>query len=352
MMKYLFTMKATMATVREVARVCGVSPMTVSFVLNNKRDQVSEETRERVLKTIRELGYRPRAVERRHAVPTVLTLGLVTGVTSESLVTSGYYSDLLRELVMAADTLGHNLTVFTNRLFRADTHDSIRVYCDGRCDGLLLIAPNVGNPVVPALRERGVPFVLVGDTGEDAAMPCADVANIAAGEQATAYLLAQGHRRIAFVGGPDLVRSALQRQQGFRQALTDVGLSARDEWVIQDIIYPEVQAKRLHKIMATEEVRPTAVFCWNDGAARQAIGTLREMGLRVPEDISVIGFDDEAFVAADLRLTTFRQPYHEIALRAIEILAGQVRGEKASEHRALLPATLVVRATVGPPPGF
>ncbi len=341
-----------MTTIRDVAAACGVSPMTVSFVLNNKRGQVSEETRERVLKAVRQMGYRPRAVERHRRAASVLTLGLVTGVTSESLVTSGYYTDLLRGLVMAADALEHNLTVFSNHLFRSDAHQSIRVYCDGRCDGLLLIAPSIGNPVVPALRERGVPFALVGDTGEDTALPCADVANVAGGEQSAQYLLAQGHRRIAFLGGPDFVHSALERQQGFRRALAAAGIPVRPEWVVQDLVRAGGQAERLHGIMAVRgDARPTAVLCWNDGSAQEAIETLHEMGLRVPEDVSVIGFDDDAPALA-LGLTTFRQPYNEIGRCAIEILAAQVRRERMETPRVLLPATLVVRGTVGPPPDF
>lgn len=343
--------QTTMPTIRDVAKACGVSPMTVSFVLNDKREQVSEETRERVLKAVREMGYRPKAAERHRKAPPVLTLGLVTGVSGESLVTSGYYTDLLRGLVPAADQLGHNLTLFTDSLFRADIHRSIRVYCDGRCDGLLLVAPSIGNPVVPALHERGIPFVLVGDTGADLSLPCADLDNLDAGRQATQYLLAQGHRRIAFFGGPNFVTSALERQHGFRQALDAAGLAVQPDWVLANIVYPQQETVQIHKLMAEPEgQRPTAFFCWNDGAGHKAIATLQEMGIAVPKAVSVISIDDDS-LALSLKplLTTFRQPYSEIASRAIQILAAQIRHDTTQPHRALLPAELIVRESVAAP---
>src|SRR5579863_156015 len=123
-----------MTTIRQVARACGVSPMTVSFVLNNHPGQVSEETRERVMRAVREMGYRPTAVkaaDRR----LMNTLGVVSGVPTESLMQHGYYSRILRAALVKADATRQNVTLFSSSLLHVHTHRSIRVYCDGRCDG-------------------------------------------------------------------------------------------------------------------------------------------------------------------------------------------------------------------------
>jgi len=341
-----------MPTIRDVARACNVSPMTVSFVLNNKTGQVSAETRERVLKAVRDMGYRLAALDRAPEERTILTLGVVAGIAGDSLMQPGYYSAIMEGLLHAADALQHNITVFTNSLLHTDTHQSIRTFCDGRCDGLFVISPHLGSPLVAALQERGVPFVLIGDTGDVASVPYVDVDNLYEAERIVAYLHAQGHRRIAFLGGPDFVRSANQRLEGYRKAIRAQGLILREDFAIGNV-YREVEnydnARTLMRLPA--EARPTALFCWNDTSAAHALHACREMGLRIPDDVSIIGFDDHPSMAAlDPPMTTMRQPYREIGRTAFDILLAQLRNLPEIPLQAFLPAERMERASVGPPP--
>src|ERR1051326_5915105 len=152
-------MRKSLPTIRQVAKACNVSPMTVSHVINGKLSEVSEETRERVLKAVRDMGYRPSPRVASVQERTICNLGVVAGVPGDTLMFPGYYTEILTHLLKATDALGHNITLFTNNLLHTDTPRSLRVYCDGRCDGLIVIAPRPGSQLVQALQARGFPFV-------------------------------------------------------------------------------------------------------------------------------------------------------------------------------------------------
>jgi LacI family transcriptional regulator len=320
--------------------------MTVSYVLNNKSGEVSEETRIRVLKAVRDLGYRPGALAQKDIKREVLTLGLIAGVKGDSLTQPGYYSSITEGIIAAADELEHNITLFSNKLLNEEPYRSLRVYCDGRCDGLFVLAPMIGSHLVAALSERGLPFVLIGDPGDNETCSCVDIDNIKAGYDAVEYLIQQGHRSIAFAGGPDFVRSCVDRLEGYHRALAAYGIPVVDTLIAFPVVREREHSVHWRKLL---EQRPTAIFCWNDGAAVSIMNQLREHGLRVPTDISVIGIDDAPGMAVPNVLTTLRQPFRAIGKRVIEILVGHIRQEIPVPCREFFPTTLVARNTVGPP---
>ena len=288
-----------MPTLRQIADVARVSPMTVSFVLNNKPGQVSDETRDRVLKVVRDLGYRPRATTTRtrqvsNAAPHISTLGVASGAEVSGQETSGYYPAILRSLMVAADQRGQNLTLFATSLFRAEPAQSIRTYCDGRCDGIFVVSPGPGNPLVAALRERGVPFVLLGDRGDE---PCSsiDLDNHGEAKRITSWLIEKGHRRIGFVGFPGrFVRSAQERQEGFDATMKAHSLPINPNHIVNSQWKdPAIYGHVLDLARQPAPERPTALVCWNDRVAIHVMMVLSHAGLRVPDDMSVTGFDDD-----------------------------------------------------------
>lgn len=340
-----------MPTIRDVARMCGVSPMTVSFVLNNKPGQVSEETRERVLKAVREMDYRPAASEHKARDRQVLTLGLVAGVEGHSLMQPGYYQAIANGVLTAADQLSHNITFFTNTIFHNEPRKSLRVYCDGRCDGLMVLSPRPGSTLVAALHERGIPFVLIGDTGDEKTISCVDINNVQEGYQVTEYLILRGHRRIAFVGGPEFVRSSSQRHEGYCQALTAHGIPLTPDSILMNNVRPAETGSRIQHMMQVSRMeRPTAIFGWNDGAAVQIMQVVQTMGLNVPGDVSIIGIDDDKLASTvNPPLTTVRQPYEAIGRQVLDILVDQIRGKNTVTQRKFLPTELIERDSVAPP---
>lgn len=344
-------------TIRQVANACGVSPMTVSFVINDKPGQVSVETRERVLKTIRELGYRaaPTIVPPPHA-RTTLTLGLIAGVHGDSALKPGYYSRILQAVLTRSDQLAHNVTIFTSQ-FHADIQPAIRTYCDGRCDGVLVVAPKVNSELCQALHERGTPLVAIGASGGSDAIASVDLDDVAEGARATRHLLGLGHRRIAFLGGPEFVESSRQRCEGYRQALLTAGIPLDPRLEICDNFIANDGFERLYELVRygwTPVERPTAVFGWQDEAAVDAMRAMYQLGYRVPEEVSVIGINDDPSVG-DLPLTTLRQPYAEIGAAGVDMLLAQIAGHHSAEdppasRQRLFRAELILRSSTAPPP--
>lgn len=338
-----------MVTIRQVAQACSVSPMTVSYVLNNRAGAVSEETREKVLRVVREMNYRPTPAKKQKN--SVLTLGLVTGVAGHSLMQPGYYNAIAVGIIGATDQLQHNITLFSNSLLHTDPHQSLRTYCDGRCDGLLVIAPRPGSELVETLRDRGIPCVLIGDTGDVDDISYVDIDNIHEGFKATDYLIQRGHRRIAFIPGPDFVRSCGQRKQGYLRAMEAYGLTPDVSvgWgeVVRDGDVREFVC-RLTARPKTE--RPTALFCWNDGAAFTTLQALREFGVHVPQEMSVMGIDDSYSAdASQPPLTTLRQPHQEIGQCGVEIVIRLVQDSATAPQHQFFPTQLIVRESVSAP---
>jgi LacI family transcriptional regulator len=327
--------------------------MTVSYVLNNKPGQVSEETRERVLKAVREMGYRPRAIHRERETA-IRTLGIAVGREYNTFAGGGYFSEILNGILAATDQRGLNILLFHYSLFHQDTHESIRTYFDGRCDGLFVVAPVIGMSLVSALAERGVPYILIGDQGDVEGVSSVDVDNIAEAERIVSYLVGMGHRRIAFFGGPDFVRSACLRREGYRRALERHGIAYDPELDIAPLAGEYLVYERTIPLMRRKDIeRPTAIFGWNDTAALRALLALRDLNIQVPEKVSVIGFDDTpATVTADPPMTTVRQPYRDIGIQAVEALVTRIREGQASPQRLYLPGRLIVRDSTAPPPGI
>jgi len=343
-----------MPTIRQIAKACKVSPMTVSFVLNNKPGQVSEDTRQRVLRTMREMGYRPRASTRVPADTPVgsHTIGIAVGRYTEPMRDKGYFSFIFSGIVQAAEAIGYSTLLFHSGLFREDPHRSIRTYFDGRCDGLLVIAPSPNMPLVAALAERGVPFVLIGDQGDGEGISSVDVENVGEAEVLVDWLVEMGHQRIAFIGGAEeFARCATQRHEGYRRGLAKHGIPLVEAYELAPLRGEEFAYEAVAHLLRRKDIaRPTALIGWNDNTAMRALMAVQDARLRVPQDISVIGFDDEARAAqTNPPLTTVRQPYREIAAKAVEMLLARVRRSDTPAEQVYLPTRLIERDSVAPP---
>ncbi len=337
-----------MPNIREVARACGVSPMTVSFVLNNKPGQVSEQTRARVLQAIRELGYRPTALDRKLETHKTRTIGVVTGVEGRSLVTEGYHGTIFKWILAAAEETADDVLVFPHLRLHTDVERAIRTYCDGRCDGLIIIAPHYMSELLVALKERGFPFVGISHLGDDPDVFCVDVDNWQDAAKAVHYLYDQGHRKIGIVESKYNIPSSHQRREGFLRAMKRLNLPIEPETLWQYAGEPGEALNYARRLkLLPPGTRPTALFCWNDGSAYHWVEALQAVGLRVPEDISVIGFDDDAHcLQTTPLLTTLRQPYEEIGRQAVQLLLKKIEDVSLPPMTILLPAELVVRNSV------
>jgi DNA-binding LacI/PurR family transcriptional regulator len=345
-----------MATIKEVAERSSVSVATVSYILNNRTIPIRDETRERVLKAMRELNYRPQQARLPRSEKRTGTIGVIYPNFGGHLVDQVYYTHLLDGILFVASECAWN-TLLLSRKSWDDAHKNLRSLCDGNCDGLVLFGPPPTGALVGALRERGIPFVLLNTGMQQPGISCVDIDNEAAAFAVAGHLIEQGHRRIAMLPGGQDHDSAQMRVRGFERAMKEAGLVHRSDWILPGTYEEDSGYRRTLALLraATTSERPTALFCGNDPIARGAYKALAEQKLSVPADMSVIGIDDQAFAATmEPPLTSLRQPLSLIGERAVRILLSQIE-EGAQDDRTVrkeyVPVELIRRGSVAPPAG-
>lgn len=339
-----------MPTIRDVARASGVSPATVSYVLNDGPKKVRPNTRERVLRTMREMNYHPSAVARGLTRKRMNAIGVIFPNEFSSLVGNPYVGPLLEGVLDAAARNQHNVTLFTGHLW-SNTEHSLPFYCDGRCDGMMLISPPEKSDIVAALLNRDVPCLLAGTTSEEPSVSSIDIDNLQAAYELVSYLIGQGHRRIAYIGGENSMQSARLRAEGYGKALQEGDIPYRPELAPQGCYRESSSYERTIALMKMpRESRPTALFCGNDEMALGAIRAVKDLGFVVPRDVSVAGFDDIAAAETSIPpLTTIRQPVRLLGERAAEVLIEKIKDRKPIGQKETLYTELIVRSSVARP---
>ncbi|BDI32531.1 LacI family transcriptional regulator [Capsulimonas corticalis] len=344
-----------MTTIRDIAAACGVAPQTVMSVIHNIPGKVSVETRARVLQAVRDMDYRPGAPRRRATAQKTHTIGMVGGWTSPCLMgVQSYYTDITTGAVVAAGEMKHNVLLFVSDLLYKDPMADIRLYCDGRCDGLVVIEPWNDSPLITALLERGIPVVSVGHYGQYShPLSIVDVDNRQGMRDIVRALVSAGHRRIAFAGWDRRHSASIERKDYFLQSLREYGVAAPEHFVHlpeETSEYEEITPWLRSVLSLPDGERPTAIAAWNDITAGEIIRVANGMGLNVPADLSVTGFDDDPTVTSKVALTTVRQPYAQIGRRAIELLVDTINGVEMEHGRVIIPGELIMRQTIAPPP--
>jgi LacI family transcriptional regulator len=344
------------ATLADVGRAAGTSAMAASAVLNGARtsSRIAEETRLRILKAAKKLRYRPNAAARALVNRRMNTIG-VAAVIGEGDINS-YALEIVTGILEEAARRGQNTTMFTLHDWDQDT-ERLHGWCDGRIDGMILIAPTLTREAAKLLPNH-TPFVAL-----HANYTFSNVINIESDEERGAYdmvrhLIAQGHRRILHItGNPGLI-GAERRITGYQHALRSARIAAEKSWILPATFTTGGGLEAMRKWLREHEGEPLpdAVFCANDGIAIGCLEALAEAGLRVPEDISVAGFDDTLAARTTVpQLTTIRQPLRDMAHRAVEVLLDiidQNRGRpaKALKSPIIFPVEVIQRNSVGPIP--
>jgi DNA-binding LacI/PurR family transcriptional regulator len=321
--------------------------MTVSHVLNNRSEKVGAVTRERVMQVIDELHYSPSAIARGLSRRRLDSIGVVFYTQTPSrLVSASYHGDILGGILEAATSRGQSTTLFTEVGF-TDNHTRVNVYCDGRCDGLIFVAPPAEPVLIRAMEHTQVPFVVIGEPLGESHWSYIGLDNIAAAKTAVEHLIAHGHQRIAFLGGNDKLSSSLLRGCGYREALSGAGMKIDPSLTLPGLYNAETGYQRAVTLMTRESNRPTAIFCCSDDIAFGALKALRDLNINVPDEVSVIGFDDRDGAATSIPpLTTMRQPVIQIGYQAVELLLEQVIEGVPAGRSEMWPAELVVRDSV------
>lgn len=325
-------------TIRDIARVAGVSPSTVSRALND-HPRISTATKERVRQLAHEMGY----------TPSVLARGLVTRKTATIGVVITTASDpFLAPLVTSIEETAHcnGYSVFLSSSHRDSERElaSVRAFYERRVSGVIVIGSQISEGYM-GLRDRfPLPVVLTNCRTYPYSVSSD---NVEGARQAAEHLLQLGHRRVAYVANRYSQRANLDRLNGYRQALDAWEIALDQNLVIEGDGTPEGGVSATQRLLALTQ-SPTAFFCFNDMTAIGVIETLRRAGFHVPWDKSVVGFDDLDLASHfSPRLTTVRQPTHRLGRCAIRTLLALIQDENDVQPE-ILPAELIIRETTGP----
>lgn len=330
------------AIIDDVAAEAGVSIKTVSRVVN-REPNVRAETRERVEAAIAKLNYRPRMSARSLAGNRSFTLGLIYGHPG-----AHYVLDIQEGVLETCRPLGYELVIRPGDVHAGGLMKELRdLLQDRRIDGVLLSPPISDHlEAIELLNSAGIPLVRIAPTVDKDAHPFVETNDLDASRDLTMHLIDQGHHRIAFITGHPDHRAVGLRHEGFRQAMAARGIPVDESLIVAgDNIFDSGQRAGMQLLqMATP---PTAIFAANDDMAGGVVKAAHALNVRIPEDVSVVGFDD-APIARQIwpSLTTIQQPIRDMARTATHMLIEQLRAGEPDPHPSMHPARIIVRESV------
>lgn len=330
-----------MVTIKDIAQAVGVSPSTVSRALGDS-PLVNNETRQRILKAARKLGYERNELARGLVKGTSWAVGLVVPD-----ITNPFFSDVARGVSEIADRVGYGV-ILCNTDGRIDRELSyIRLLRRKRVDGLLICSATLDAPFIQDLTAAGTPFVLVSRLSADSDVPYVVTDDQAGGRLAVEHLVDLGHRRIGFIGGPEDVQASRDRMDAYFGVLAEHAIHVPDTWCCH-ADFTQTAGRQAGQRMLSLVERPTAIFAANDDMAAGVLRAAAQLGFPVPDRLSVAGCDDIS-LASQLcpTLTTIRQPLAEMAERAATVLISEAQKPSLPQGSEVVPATIRFRESTG-----
>jgi len=330
------------STSLDVAKMAGVSRTTVSFVLNRVPGvSISEPTRQRVLGAAKQLNYHPDAAGRKLVSGKSYTLGLVLRQSPEQVFADAFLLRVMLGVEQAAAREGFH--VLLKPVEPGDSNGYTRLIKENLVDGILLSGPRQDDTEIVELHRQGIPVTLIGQLPESN-IPFVDINAVAGAATAIRHLIEAGHQHIAMITNASLnYTSAQQRRSGYYQALREAGLQVEDDYLRQGDYTPASGFTAMLELLKLSP-RPTAVFVASDVVAMGALQAIKRLGLRIPDDVAVVGFDDVPLAEYyDPPLTTIRLPAYGLGWAAGERLVRMIQGEGLGQAGLLLESELIVR---------
>ncbi len=330
-----------MSTIREVAIRAGVSSTTVSHVINNTRF-VSEEVRQRVQAAMIELGYHPNALARSLRRGETNTLGLILPDSANP-----FFAEIGHSVETAAFSHGYNVILCNTD---GDV-DRERTYVDvllkKQVDGIVFVAAGERSDSISHILKLEIPIVVVDRDLPEVQLDTVLSDNYQGGYLATQHLINLGHRRIACISGPSHLNPSALRVTGYKQALLDAHIPVYDHLMRQGNFHPSSGWQATLDLLTLPE-KPTAIFACNDLMAMGVLRAAAECGVRVPQELAVMGYDDiELSSYTTPALSTVRQPKAEIGQTAVRMVLERIQNKDIPPRRELHPAQVIVRGTCG-----
>lgn len=330
-------------TINDIAREAGVSKATVSRVLNNP-EKVAEDTRRRVLAIIQRKNYRPNPLARGLNTRRTGVIGVLV-----SDITNPFYAVMVRSIEEVCRA--HQYHIFLcNTGGRVEEEELyLRSLLEKRVDGIILGATQVDSPIVDILKDVDIPIIFVSRLPKERERyDYVMVDNVLGGYMATKYLISLGHTKIAYFAGRWTTSSNLDRFEGYKKALEEAGIEVQEEYVYQGDFTMDGGYREGIRMLSTALNRPTAVFCANDAMAIGLLEACHEQGVRVPEELSIIGFDDIPLSSFRfIQLTTISQSIAEVGALSGKILLDKILHPERRNipQQIVFPPKLVARRT-------
>lgn len=331
-------------TIKDIARLAGVSTTTVSKVINNKDESISQATRDRITSLMKEYDYTPSTVARSLVTKKTNTIGLIIPD-----IRNPFFPELARGVEDRANSAGYNI-IFCNTDNKIEKEDEyLKILAEKMVDGIIMAASSKRDERLATVKGYSVPVVLVDrdiDVEMDYVKGRVFTDNFKGALIAVEHMINQGVKKILFISGPLTNKASIERLEGYKYALKENGLEYDEGYLLEGEFNEDWGWEAARDAVETG-IDFDGIFCGNDLIAIGAVKSLKEIGLSVPEDISVIGFDD-IYVSRliEPELTTVRQPKYEMGFEAVEMLLRILEGKRLKDVRLILQPDLIIRDSV------
>lgn len=331
-------------TLEDIAKQSGVSRSTVSRVVNN-HPNVSEDVRKRVKEVINKTGYQPHAAARTLASQRSWMLGLVLPRSVSSFFADPYFPRLTQGIAQACNQYNYTLGLFLISTKEDEEAIFPRVSRKGLLDGILLQSDQLGDQLTDQIIQSKIPLVIIGRPFYNKNVSYIDVDNVNGAFTAVSHLIRLGYQRIGTITGVSTRTVSLDRKEGYIKALTERGRNIDESLIVEGDF---TEAGGYYAMQQLLPNKPDAVFAASDIMAIGAMRAIREAGLRVPEDIALVGFDDLPLATMpEPRLTTIRQPVYQFGVKAVEILLDLIENGIEPPRRIIMDTELIIRNSCG-----
>lgn len=330
-------------TIKDVSQELGLSPTTISLVLNGKDISVPDATREKIIECAKRLNYHPDSIAQSLATKTTHTIGIIIPD-----ITNNFFTEYVHNIQLKLNSLGYDIFLCNSEEKMEEDLKYINLLKNRRVDGLMLamsaesLQPNNLKITKEILNKLDIPYIMI-DRYIDNNSPYVGIDNETSGYNIAKFLLSKGHKKIGVITGPMCLSSSINRLKGFTNCLKENNIEINEDnikYMRYDMESGYLGAKDLLK----NDI--TAIFAFNDLQAYGVISYAKEIGLKIPEDLSVAGFDDLLYSSIlDTKLTTVKQPIEKIAEEACDMMVRLIN-QKDGETQIRLSTDLIIRSSV------
>ena len=330
-------------TIKDVAKKADVSPSTVSRVISDN-PKISQDTKDRVKKIMDELNYHPNEIARSLVKQKTNTLGLVMSRSTDRAFANPFFSEIIQGIARIAKSKHYNLLISAAENYYSEYEETVNLVKNGRVDGLILMASRVDDQLLESLQSLNEPFVLIGRS-PDHEVPRVDNDNIRASYKMTKYLLERDNKKIAIISGPSEYIVSQDRIEGYKKALHEYNLEFDRSLIYHTDFSYETGYKAAETIL-NEQKSIDTIFALDDLLAVSAINCIKDYDLNIPEDIGVVGFNNQPMSTyIEPNLTTVKIPIIEMGKKATEMLIDMINRPDYQGEELIIPTQPVIRKT-------